>query len=137
VPNVIDSVVNFYPDYLLQDTQKKVFSLTNRVDINEDENVYTASFLTRPMKLENAFALKTISEVVHAHAIQDNDCLRLRIFASNNLKQNADSWVEIHSLLGNPWKFYRLRYDFSNLRATDRFAGSVLVTQEIRTDKLR
>jgi hypothetical protein len=137
VPNVIDSVVNFYPDYLPQDTQKKVFSLTNRVDINEDENVYTASFLTRPMKLENAFALKTISEVVHAHAIQDNDCLRLRIFASNNLKQNADSWVEIHSLLGNPWKFYRLRYDFSNLRATDRFAGSVLVTQEIRTDKLR
>lgn len=137
VPNSIDNVVNFYPDYLLQDAQKKVFSLMERVDINADENVYTASFLTRPMKLENAFALKKISKVIHSCAIHVDDCLKLRLYASNNLKQPANTWVELHSLLGTPWKYYRFRYDFSDLNATDCFAGSVIVTEECRTNKLR
>jgi hypothetical protein len=59
--------------------------------------------------------------------------MTLRIFASNNL----NDWAELHSLRGLPWKYYRFRYDMSDMKATDRFGGSVLITQERRTNKLR
>jgi hypothetical protein len=43
----------------------------------------------------------------------------------------------LHSLRGTPWKYYKFRFTFTNLIATDRFAGTMLITQERRTDKLR
>ena len=87
------------------------------------------------MKLENALALKTIHQIVHIKQMEGN--LALRIFASNNLETAANSWVELHSLMGTAWKYYKLQYDFTNLKATDRFAGTVVVTQEVRTNKIR
>ena len=128
----ITNVANNYPDFLLQDSSK-VYSLTGRKDINEDSDDYSAAMVTRSMKLENALALKSIMQVKHIHDMNDNATLALRIFASNNLK----NWVELRSLRGTPWKYYRFSYDFANLKATDRFAGTMLITQERRTDKLR
>jgi hypothetical protein len=115
-----------------------VYSLIERPNINSSEernNSYTAQMITRPMKLENALALKTIQQILHIKQMEG--VLALRIFASNNLKTAANSWVEMHSLMGTPWKYYKLQYDFTNLKATDRFAGSVIVTEERRTNKLR
>ena len=147
----IKNVVNNYPDYLLQNSDKTVYSLTERPDINADYasgtnfNRYAATMLTRPMKLENALALKTIMKVNHIEHFTTSDVvsggtttplkasLTFRLFASNNL----ENWVELTSLTGVPWKYYRFRYDFANLKATDRFAGSVIITQERRTNKLR
>jgi len=144
-------VVNNYPNYLLQNSDKTVYSLTERPDINADYasgtnfNRYAATMLTRPMKLENALALKTIMKVNHIEHFTTSDVvsggtttplkasLTFRLFASNNL----ENWVELTSLTGVPWKYYRFRYDFANLKATDRFAGSVIITQERRTNKLR
>lgn len=128
---LIDNVVNNYPDYLIQATDGKVYSLTERTNINDDEQLYEAAIITRPMKLENALALKSIRQIRHITDMQGT--LRIRIFASNNLRH----WAELHSLRGTPWKYFRFRYDFQNLRATDRFSGSIVVTQERRTDKLR
>lgn len=137
----ITNVVNCYPDYLLQDSTK-AYSLMGRNDINKDgttssdvftPNRYSACILTRPMKLENALALKSIMQVKHIHDMNTTATLALRIFASNNLK----NWTELTSLRGIPWKYYRFRFDFANLIATDRFAGTMLITQERRTDKLR
>jgi hypothetical protein len=131
----ITNVVNNYPDYLLQ-AGTTIYSLTGRHDINasaEQSNTYAAAMLTRPLKLEDALALTSIMQVKHIHDMNKNATLTLRIFASNNLK----NWVELHSLRGTPWKYYRFRYDFANLKATDRFAGTMLITQERRTNKLR
>ena len=152
--------VNNYPDYLIQRySDGKVFSLLERPDINTDYSdgqnykQYSANMLTRPMKLENAMALKTIMQVRHISqfspyeitASEEVDgetqtttteykaAITFRMFASNNL----EDWVELSSLRGVPWKFYRFRLDFENLIATDRFAGTMLITQERRTDKLR
>jgi hypothetical protein len=94
-------------------------------------NTYNTNMLTRPMKLENALALKSIMQVKH---IKDmHGTLEMRLFASNNLT----NWVELTSLKGIPWKYYRFRFDFKNLIATDRFAGTMLATQERRTNKFR
>ncbi len=132
--NAITNVVNKYPDFLLQ-AGTQIFSLLERKNINIDEDDYTAQIITRPMKLENAFALKKLVQIMHVHQMEGS--LSLRIFASNNLKREANTWVELHSLLGTPWKYYKLQYDFTGLKATDRFAGTVVVTTEERTNKLR
>ena len=157
---VVTTTVNNYPDYLLQAGQK-VYSLLCRPNINEDyasgtyPRQYTATMKTRPMKLENALALKSIMQIRHilqftpytatetsedpeTHETVTTDItqkgsMTLQIFASNNL----DHWAELHSLRGTPWKYYKFVFNFSNLIATDRFAGTVLVTQERRTNKLR
>lgn len=128
------NVINFYPDNLIQ-LDRTVYSLIDRVNKNLDNNPYAASFITRPMKLENAFALKTLAQVMHVAQMQGT--LSLRIFASNNLQHDDNTWVELHSLLGTPWKYYKFQYTFTNLHATDTFAGTVVVTQERRTGKLR
>lgn len=135
--NVISAAINNYPDYLLQ-SGTKLYSLLNRPNINsleEQNNSYSGQMITRPMKLENAFALKKLIQIMHVHQMEGS--LSLRIFASNNLKREASTWVELHSLLGTPWKYYKFQYDFTGLKATDRFAGTVVVTTEERTDKLR
>lgn len=150
--------VNNYPDYLIQRfSDRKVFSLLERPDINMDFSSgsnyrqYSASMLSRPMKLENGLALKSIMQIRHIrdftpYEVTETDpdtqeevtCtvtadMTLRIFASNNLTD----WTELTSLRGIPWKYYRFRFDFENLIATDKFAGTVLISQERRTDKLR
>ncbi len=143
----IVSSVNNYPDTLLQ-SGTKVYSLLERDNINEDNSTYNATIKTRPMKLENGLALKSIMQIKHikyfapytTSEVVDGQTITtqwpqsaFKIYASNNLMD----WVEIQSLRGTPWKYHKFRYDFSGLKATDRFAGTVLVTQERRTDKLR
>lgn len=150
-PDTIYNIVNDYPDFLLQGSSSKISSLIHRPDINSDNKVYSAKMLSRPMKLEDALALKAIMQVRHikdfysdTYTVQESDghggtitvvknCLEFHIYASNNLK----NWVELTSLRGTPWKYYRFGYDFSHLKATDLFSGTIAVTQERRTDKLR
>ena len=132
----ITNVVNDYPDYLLQTTNQQdgglLLSLTGRTNINlDDADDYSGLMITRPMKLENGLALKSIMQIRNISYMEGS--MTLRIFASNNL----NDWVELHSLRGMPWKYYRFRYDLSDMKATDRFGGSVLITQERRTNKLR
>jgi hypothetical protein len=128
-------VVNDYPDYLIQanttQTGNTLYSLTDRPDINDDNNNYSGLLITRPLKLENGLALKSIMQIRNISYMEGS--MTLRIFASNNL----NDWVELHSLRGMPWKYYRFRYDLSDMKATDRFGGSVLITQERRTNKHR
>lgn len=141
--NEVRHVVNNYPDYLIQElgtahtggTYKRfMFSLLNRENPNKDNTIYTASLKSRPLKLENAMALKSILDIRHIYDFKaEASGLTFKIFASNNLK----NWVEVKSLGGTPWKYYRFEYTFNNLRASDTFAGSVLITQERRTTRLR
>ena len=127
----VSNVVNSYPDYLLQ-AGTQVYSLMNRPNINADNATYQAMMTSRPMKLENGLALKSIMRMRN---IKDMDgTLTVTIKASNEL---AGQWTTLTSLRGRPWKYYKFRYDFSGLKATDRFAGTVIVTQERRTNKLR
>jgi hypothetical protein len=87
------------------------------------------------MKLENALALKSIMQIRHIHQLS-SDAMRefsLEIRASNDLR----NWHTLTSLRGIPWKYYTFKYNFGVLYATDSFAGTVLITQERRTNKLR
>jgi hypothetical protein len=133
-----ERVVNNYPDYLIQgsdDGFNLLYTLYWRPNANSDTLTYDAHIVTRPMKLENALALKSILEVRHIYSIGSGYAagLTFKVFASNNLQD----WLQLDSLRGQPWKYYRFEYTFNNLKANDTFDGTVLITQERRTNKLR
>lgn len=130
--SAITNVVNDYPDYLLQ-AGSTVFSLTGRQNVNLDNTTYTGLMITRPMKLENGLALKSLMQVRNLRQFSTGATLQLTIYGSNN----CENWVSLPSLRGTPWKYFRFKFDLAGMKATDRFAGSVIVTQERRTDKLR
>lgn len=85
------------------------------------------------MKLENAFALKSIMQMKHVFSNMTNVNLVLRVLASNDL----NGWTSVTSLRGTPYKYYKFRYDLTNMSATDTFSGTMLLTEERRTNKLR
>lgn len=130
--SAVSSIVNNYPDTLLQ-SGSTIYTLTGRDNINDDEDSYTGLLITRPMKLENGLALKSITDVSHIHDLSSSASMKFTIYGSNNLKRS----LQLNSLRGTPWKYYRFRFDFSNMKATCRFSGTVLVTQERRNNKLR
>jgi len=131
---VIERAVNNYPDYLLQrKSNHHVYSLTSRVNVNADNGTYSPKLKSRPMKLENALALKRIIEARHIMRLSSGATLSWAVYASNNM----DVWVQLTSLRGKPWKYYRFEYTFSGLKAIDTFSGTVVVTEEVRTNKLR
>lgn len=130
----LSKTVPDYPDYLFQSGQN-IYTLIGRPSADDDDNDYTAMFETRPMKLENALALKSIMQIRHIHQLS-SDAMRefsLEIRASNDLR----NWHTLTSLRGIPWKYYTFKYNFGVLYAADSFAGTVLITQERRTNKLR
>lgn len=130
---IVANVVNDYPDYLLQ-SNVSVTSLSRRPNINADATVYTARMVSRPMKLENALALKTITQLCNIRDMNANGGVALTIKASNVL---GGDWVTLDSLHGTPWSYYKFEYDFTGMLATDRFSGTLLLSKEVRTNKLR
>ena len=133
VTNTIKAVISDYPDTLLQDDAGHILSLLSRKDQNKDTGSYGASITTRPMKFGNALTLKSIRQTKHLMSMNKNATLQVMLYASNDCRQ----WVQLQSLRGKPWKYYRVKYFFDNMKATDRFIGTVFVTQESRNDKLR
>ena len=140
--DIIQRAIPDYPDTLLQGCPPvlqagdgyRIYSLNDRQNPPEDPSEdYRAQLISRPLKLENALALKTIIQAVHVKALHSGASMTWRVEASNN----AVTWVQLSSLTGIPWKYYRFTYTFSHLSATDSFAGTVLITQERRTYKLR
>lgn len=130
----ITNAVPDYPDYILQHSDT-LYTLLNRDDINDDtKDDYDAMLITRPMKLGDGLTLKNIMQMRNICHLNSNGVLRVRIYAKNDLNS---VWTQLTHLRGTPWKYYRLQYDFSDMKATDRFAGTVLITQERRTNKLR
>ena len=139
--NIVSSAVNNYPDYLLQMGQDAL-SLIERPDINADGktvngtfvfNTYKAFIKTRPMKLGSGMVLKNIMRMKHVKELNSDGTLSVNIEGSNDLGQ----WRQLKHLRGIPWKYYRMTMEFENLKATDRYAGVILITQNRRTNKLR
>lgn len=125
--------VSDYPDTLLQDEDGWVSTLLGRLDQNDDNMYYIANITTRPMKFGNALTLKSIREVKHLAMMGSQAEVQIRLYASNDCRQ----WVEVRSLRGKPWKYYRVKYHLSRMLPTDRFIGTVFRVKETRDNKLR
>lgn len=126
------SVVNDYPDNLIQDTNGNVYSLTAKPDINEDTENYSGSFTTRPLKLGGSMTLKSLRAVKHLFD-SDEGTIGLEIYGSNDCKH----WCKLPSVGGKPWKYFTFKYTLQNFKAADAFAGSIVEVQSRREDKMR
>ena len=126
------AIVNDYPDNLIQDTSGNVYSLTGKSDINDDENTYKGSFVTRPLKLGGSMNLKSLRAIKHL-VDTDNGNIALEIYGSNDCKH----WQKLISLGGKPYKYFTFVYHLEDLKATDAFSGSIVEIQTRRQDKIR
>ena len=123
------AVVNDYPDNLIQDADGNVYSLTNKPDINDDENLYSGAIITRPMKLGSSMILKSLREIRNIRKTTQGK-LTLKVLANNNAGQN---WCQLTSLLGKPWAYFTFEYTLTDFKASDSFQGSVVVIQNRRS----
>lgn len=128
----IQRSVSNYPDTLLQDADNNVYSFSKIPVAQDDTQTYSGTFTTRPLKLGSSIQLKTIHQIVHLFNSADGS-LTLNVYASNDCR----NWTELHSLHGKPWKYYRFRYNLSNISASDTFAGTVIDFTPRFTNKIR
>lgn len=130
--NRIWRAVSNYPDTLLQDSDNNVYSFSKIPVAQSDLQTYSGTFTTRPLKLGSSIQLKTIHQIVHLFN-SAGGTLKLTVYASND----CHSWNQLYSLHGKPWKYYRFRYDLTNISASDTFAGTVIDFTPRFTNKIR
>ena len=124
--------VSNYPDTLLQDSDNNVYSFNKIPVAQSDSQTYSGTFTTRPLKLGSSIQLKTIHQIVHLFN-SAGGTLKLTVWASND----CHSWNKLYSLHGKPWKYYRFRYNLTNISASDTFAGTVIDFTPRFTNKIR
>lgn len=127
---VAQAVVNDYPDNLIQDTGGNVYSLTGKLDINEDTDFYSGSITTRPLKLGGSMTLKSLRNIKNLRSTQTGK-LQLEVWGSNN----AIDWCKLNSLKGKPWSYFTFRYTLTDFKACDSFVGSIVDIQNRREQR--
>lgn len=124
-----------YPDVYMQGGSEGagsyVYSLMNTPERDDDANVYVGSIESRPMKLDGSLYLKSLRRVRSLKLFNNNAIATLTLYGSNDLKH----WSELHSLNGKGYRFFKYRYEFTGLKATDSYSGLVLDTQVRYTDR--
>lgn len=122
------AIVNDYPDNLIQDTEGNVYSLTDKPVPLKDENLYSGYLITRPLKFTGSEILKSLRQIGHLKKSADGK-LSLEVWASNN----AVNWCKLVSLGGKPWAYFTFKYNLSDFKASDAFAGSLVRVQNRRS----
>lgn len=126
------NIVNNYPDNMVQFTDSSVYSLTSIPRREDDGNSYDGILKTRPLKLGGSTLLKSMRGLHHLFD-SDTGSIKVSLYGSNNGKV----WQKLTSLMGKPWKYFRLEYTLNGFSATDSFAGSIVEVQTRRDDKIR
>lgn len=124
---VAQTIVNDYPDSLIQDSDGNVYSLIEKPDINDDENLYNGTITTRPLKLGGSMTLKSLRNIKNLRSTLSGK-LQLEIWGSNN----AENWCKLYSLKGKPWSYFTFKYTLTNFKACDSFAGTIVDIQNRR-----
>lgn len=126
------NIVNNYPDNMVQFTDSAVYSLTSIPQREDDKYEYEGLLNTRPLKLGGSSILKSIRSMKHLFD-SDDGTITVSLFGSNDCK----TWQRINSMMGKPWKYFRMEYEIKKFLATDSFAGSIVEVQPRREDKIR
>lgn len=121
------AAINDYPDNLIQTDDYNIYSLTSKPNINDDENSYSGTIITRPLKLGGSMTLKSLRNIKNLKSTQTGK-LQLEIWGSNN----AVNWCKLHSLGGKPWSYFTFKYTLTDFKACDSFAGSIVDVQNRR-----
>ena len=126
------TIVNDFPDNIIVCKQIEIssnnsktehffsYSLINRDEINLDSRRYKGFIISRPIKVEDATALKSLATHRFLFDIESND-ISVRVYGSDDLKV----WSRFRSFSGRGFKYYKYHIIFNNLISTDTFSGLI------------
>ena len=126
------TIVNDFPDNIIVCKQIVIssnnsktehffsYSLINRDEINLDSRRYKGFIISRPIKVEDATALKSLATHRFLFDIESND-ISVRVYGSDDLK----AWSRFRSFSGRGFKYYKYHIIFNNLISTDTFSGLI------------
>ncbi len=118
------SIVQSYPDFLIQETNGDVHSFSRIPIPAEDTTVYNGSIVTRPLKFDGSLIRKSLQRIRHIYD-SANGSVVLNIFASDDCRH----WVKLTSLHGKPWRFFVFKYTFTGFLAIDAYSATVVDCQ--------
>lgn len=130
--------INNYPDTLLVGAVKEdtltscVYSMFNTESINNYKLPIKGIIITRPIKFDNALALKTINRCIHKGVLAKGSTANHIIYAS---RDNA-KYFKLASYYGVPFGYYRFIFQTS-LIATDSIAFTACDVVAKHTNKMR
>lgn len=126
------TIVNDFPDNIIVCKQIVIssnnsktehffsYSLINRDEINLDSRRYKGFIISRPIKVEDATALKSLATHRFLFDIESND-ISVRVYGSDDLRV----WSRFRSFSGRGFKYYKYHIIFNNLISTDTFSGLI------------
>lgn len=127
------TIVNDFPDNILvckqtvyddtthtETTHFFSYSLIKRDNINYDLRRYKGFIISRPIKVEDATALKSLATHRFLFDIDSND-ISVHVYGSDDLK----NWSRFRSFSGRGFKYFKYHILFNSLIASDTFAGVI------------
>ena len=136
LPGAVISVVNNYPDYLLQtsDAAKTLYSLYDDVQEEACADRVLGFLLTRPMKLAGPLAVSSLRELKHVGWWSEKygSCVKTLVLASDNLFD----WYVVKSRFGMAAKYWRMAL-FVRMQPRERLSGTIIRKEDRRTENLR
>lgn len=149
LPAAMTNAVNNYPDYLLQGTVtqvvegqtvtvSKLYSFYEKPREEEVSARSLALLLTRPMKLAGPVSQASLRQLMNVGtwnmgtAQNPLSCVKTEIYLSDNMQD----WYYDKSRHGAAARYYRLAL-FVKMIPTERLSGTILTSQERRSDHMR
>lgn len=134
IPSGAVRAVRSYPDYLLQSSDGKVWSLYGKKDETELSARQQAFLLTRPMKMSGPVTVKSLRELVNVGYWDKKagSSVKTLVFVSDNLVD----WYDMESRFGAAAKYFRVAL-YINMLPTERLSGTIYWDQERRDENAR
>lgn len=134
IPSGAVRAVRSYPDYLLQSSDGKVWSLYDKKDETELSARQQAFLLTRPMKMSGPVTVKSLRELVNVGYWDKKagSSVKTLVFVSDNLVD----WYDMESRFGAAAKYFRVAL-YINMLPTERLSGTIYWDQERRDENAR
>ena len=134
IPGGAARAVRSYPDYLLQGSDGKVFSLYGKKDETELTERQKAFLITRPMKMSGPVSVKSLRELVNVGYWdkKSGSSVKTQVFVSDNLVD----WYVMDSRFGPAAKYFRIAL-YVNMLPTERLSGTIYWDQERRDENAR
>jgi hypothetical protein len=127
--NDVRTVVPDYPSSIVQIGD----SLYRPAERDDNENTKKGLLLTRPIMLDEPFALKKLQDMrLHYSKFDGTSQCNVIVYVSND----GANWMQIKSLRRNAYKYYRFAI-ITDMKDMDALSGMVLRYETERTNKLR
>lgn len=134
----VTNVINNYPDYLLQ-SGNEIYSLYGKPRDEDYPDRLCAFLVTRPIKLSGPISKASVRELMNVGMWYEDirlgpsvSVVKTEIFLSDDLL----IWNKADSRFGAAAKYCRLVL-YIKMLPTERLSGTIITTQERRTNNMR